>query len=95
MRSTALRPGRPIYSDWPACKRPALRSRLVNAQIKEIDRQIPELLTDLGCTLTDLVGIGVVTAMTLLAEVGDPARFRTRSTVRSLVRSSPGRGVIR
>ena len=51
----------------------------VNAQIKEIDRQIPELLTDLGCTLTDLVGIGVVTAMTLLAEVGDPARFRTEA----------------
>jgi transposase len=51
----------------------------INVQLKEIDHQIPNLLTELGCTLTELVGIGVVTAMTLLAEVGDPARFHTEA----------------
>ncbi|MBA2696703.1 MAG: IS110 family transposase [Actinobacteria bacterium] len=53
--------------------------RAINDQLKDIDRQIPELLTALGCTLTELVGVGVVTAMTLLTEVGDPTRFRTEA----------------
>lgn len=53
--------------------------RAINDQLKNIDRQIPELLTALGCTLTELVGVGVVTAMTLLTEVGDPTRFRTEA----------------
>jgi transposase len=47
----------------------------LTARIKDLDRQIPALLADLGCTLTDLYGVGVVTAMDLLAEVGDPRRF--------------------
>lgn len=51
----------------------------INHQLKDIDRQIPELLDALGCTLTDLVGVGVVTAMALLTEVGDPTRFRTEA----------------
>jgi transposase len=51
----------------------------INVQLKDIDRQIPDLLDALGCTLTELVGVGVVTAMTLLTEVGDPTRFRTEA----------------
>lgn len=51
----------------------------INAQLKEIDRQIPDLLDELGCTLPQIVGVGVVTAMTLLTEVGDPTRFATEA----------------
>ncbi|MGW0633772.1 transposase [Streptomyces sp. NPDC002758] len=32
-----------------------------------------------GCTLTEICGIGTVTAMELLVEVGDPCRFRTEA----------------
>lgn len=51
----------------------------INKQLKEIDQQVPQLLDTLGCTLTDIVGVGIVTAMTLLAEVGDPTRFHTEA----------------
>ncbi len=51
----------------------------ISARIKELDAQIPALLKTLGCTLTAVHGIGVVTAMTLLTEIGDPHRFRTEA----------------
>lgn len=51
----------------------------ITAQLKTIDRQIPQLLDEVGCTLTEIVGIGVVTAMTVLTEVGDPTRFATEA----------------
>lgn len=49
----------------------------IDAQIKDLDQQVPALLADLGCTLTQIHGIGVVTAMTLITEIGDPHRFTT------------------
>ncbi len=49
----------------------------ISARIKDLDAQIPALLKALGCTLTAIHGIGVVTAMTLLTEIGDPHRFST------------------
>lgn len=51
----------------------------LTARIKELDRQIPALLSDLGCTLTEIRGVGVVTAMDLLVEIGDPCRFTTEA----------------
>ena len=51
----------------------------IDGQIKDLDKQVPALLTDLGCTLTEMHGIGAVTAMTLITEVGDPHRFATES----------------
>jgi len=53
--------------------------RTLTARIKALDKQIPPLLRELGCTLTELHGVGVVTAMTLLVEIGDPTRFSTES----------------
>ncbi len=47
--------------------------------LKEIDAEIPALLSELDCTLTEIVGVGVVTAMTLLTEIGDPTRFTTEA----------------
>ncbi|PWR09015.1 hypothetical protein DKT68_13605 [Micromonospora acroterricola] len=52
---------------------------VLTKRIKEIDKQIPALLAELGCTLTGLHGVGVVTAMELLVEVGDPHRFATEA----------------
>src|SRR5665811_880076 len=49
----------------------------ISARIKALDAQIPALLKTLGCTLTTIHGVGVVTAMTLLTEIGDPHRFTT------------------
>ena len=51
----------------------------ITGQLRELDRQIPALLKDLGSTLTDITGVGVVTAMTLVTEVGDPNRFTTEA----------------
>ena len=51
----------------------------ITVRIKALDKHIPGVLTQLGCTLTAIPGIGVVTAMELLAEVGDPLRFTTEA----------------
>ena len=47
--------------------------------LKRLDAEVPALLSELGCTLTEIVGVGVVTAMTLLTEIGDPTRFETEA----------------
>jgi transposase len=51
----------------------------IDGQIKDLDKQVPALLTELGCTLTEIHGVGFVTAMTLITEIGDPHRFSTES----------------
>ncbi len=51
----------------------------ISARIKNLDAQIPALLKAMGSSLTAIHGIGVVTAMTLLTEVGDPHRFATEA----------------
>lgn len=51
----------------------------LTARIKHLDRQLPDLLAALGCTLNELCGVGVVTAMELHVEIGDPMRFRTEA----------------
>ncbi len=49
----------------------------LDLRIRRIDKQIPGLLAQLGCTLAEEVGIAAVSAMDLLAEIGDPSRFRS------------------
>lgn len=51
----------------------------LTARIKNLDRQIPAILAELGCTLPEICGIGAVTAMDLLSEIGDPQRFATEA----------------
>jgi transposase len=51
----------------------------LDTQIKDLEKRVPALLKDLGCTLTQIHGIGVVTAMALLTEIGDPHRFTRES----------------
>jgi transposase len=51
----------------------------LTTRIKELDKKIPALLERLGCTLTAIHGIGVVNAMDLLSEIGDPCRFTSEA----------------
>lgn len=46
------------------------------SRIAELEARLPALLERCGSTLTEEVGIGVVSAAELVAEVGDPTRFR-------------------
>jgi transposase len=46
-------------------------------RINHLERRLPELLARCGSSLTEEVGIGVVSAAELVAEVGDPTRFRS------------------
>lgn len=47
-----------------------------DARIKEVEDRLPDLLQRCGSTLTGEVGLGVVSAAELVAEIGDPTRFR-------------------
>ncbi len=46
-------------------------------RIDELEQRLPDLLRLCGSTLTDEVGLGLVSAAELVAQVGDPTRFRT------------------
>jgi transposase len=84
---TALTDGHPV----PAALAPADQLKLdrlatslldittLTKRIKELDQQIPPLLAKLGSTLADLHGVGAVTAMDLLVEIGDPGRFTSEA----------------
>ncbi|MGW4825718.1 IS110 family transposase [Streptomyces sp. NPDC004227] len=63
--------------------------RLLTSRIKALDKKIPPLLEQLGCTLTEICGIGPVTAMDLLVEVGDPCRFSTEAQFARWCGSAP------
>lgn len=63
--------------------------RLLTSRIKALDKRIPPLLEQLGCTLTQICGIGPVTAMDLLVEVGDPCRFATEAQFARWCGSAP------
>ena len=50
----------------------------VAARIKTLDARLEVLVAQLGSTLRDEVGIGVVCAAEILVRVGDPTGSRTR-----------------
>lgn len=80
-----------LQPDGPAPATPAARAQLalleelrndvvvLSDRIKTLDKRLGELVVACGSTLTQEVGIGVVAAAALLAEVGDPGRFRSES----------------
>jgi transposase len=102
VRPTPPRP-RPSASCWPTTAttsgRPRVRLdrlqaalddiRQLSARTKALDKRIPPLLDQLGCTLTEICGIGPVTAMDLLVEVGDPCRFTTEAQFARWCGSAP------
>lgn len=52
---------------------------VISERVKTLEKRLAELVRACGPTLTQEAGIGVVAAAALLAEVGDPARFRSES----------------
>ena len=48
-------------------------------QIKELDGQIGQLVEASGTTLTEIYGIGTLGAVEILAQVGDPTKYRTKA----------------
>ena len=48
-------------------------------QLKEVDKQLEEMYHMLGCTLTTIPGINIITAVKILAEIGDVNRFSNAS----------------
>jgi transposase len=55
------------------------QDRAARRQIRQLERDLDELLDQHGTTLRDEPGIGPIAAATLLAEVGDPFRFARES----------------
>ena len=53
--------------------------RELNRQIAELTSQISAPVAASGTTLTDIHGIGALTAADDLAEIGDPRRFATKA----------------
>lgn len=51
----------------------------LDRRIRGLDKQLAALVAASGSTLLEEPGIGVIGAATLLAEIGDPARFRSES----------------
>ncbi len=47
------------------------------ARIAGLEERLPDLLQECGSTLTEEVGIGLISASELITEVGDPTRFRS------------------
>src|SRR3954469_6667126 len=77
VRPAALAPADQLKLDRLATS--LLDITTLTKRIKELDQRIPALLAELGSTLTDLHGVGVVPAVDLLAEIGDPHRFTSEA----------------
>ena len=58
-------------------------------KIKAIDERISEAVTASGTRLTEIVGVGPVTAATILGEVGDVARFANADRFASYTGTAP------
>ncbi len=55
------------------------QDRAARRQVRQLERDIDQLLDEHGTTLRDEPGIGPIAAATLLVEVGDPFRFARES----------------
>jgi transposase len=55
------------------------QDRAARRQIRQLERDLDDLLDTHGTTLRDEAGIGPIAAATLLGEVGDPFRFARES----------------
>ena len=46
-----------------------------DSQLAEVDKMLEQMYKMLGCTLTTIPGVNVITAVKILAEIGDIKRF--------------------
>ena len=69
--------------------------RELNRQITDVTTEIASLVTAVNTTLTNIYGIGALTAAEILAETGDPAPVRDQRQIRDGQRHSPPPGQLR
>lgn len=67
----------------------AREERTLAATCGALERQITVLLRELGTTLPTLCGLGPIAAAEVLAEVGDPRRFRSADAFASYTGTAP------
>ena len=67
----------------------------IDKKIEAADEELQQLVTDRGCTLMGLHGIGPSSAARLLADVGNIRRFRDRDRFASCKRHSTHRRLLR
>jgi hypothetical protein len=68
---------------------PVAELRAIDRKIAPLDADITWMLDEHGTRLTDIVGIGRTGAATILAIVGDPARFRSVAAFASFAGTAP------
>lgn len=61
----------------------------LDRKLKVLDRQLTEAVAATGTTLTDITGVGVVTAATILGETGDVRRFPSKHHYASYTGTAP------
>ena len=54
-----------------------------DSQLAEVDKMLEQMYKMLGCTLTTIPGVNVITAVKILAEIGDIKRFSKHRLTRA------------
>ena len=52
-----------------------------DSQLAEVDKMLEKMYDMLGCTLTTIPGVNVITAVKILAEIGDINRFKNQAAL--------------
>lgn len=60
-----------------------------DSQLKEIDKQLEQMYHALGCTLTTIPGVNIITAVKILAEIGDIRRFPNKDKLAQFAGIAP------
>ena len=68
----------------PNCGHPHARDRIahirrLNRHIDQLGARIATAVSQSGTSLTDIYGIGALTAAEIITETGDPCRYRTKA----------------
>lgn len=58
-------------------------------QLKEIDEEIERMYNSMGCTLTTIPGVNVITAAKIVSEIGDVRRFSSASKLAQFAAIAP------
>lgn len=58
-------------------------------QLQEIDMEIEKMYNRMGCTLTTIPGVNIITAAKLVSEIGDVRRFPTASKLAQFAAIAP------
>lgn len=60
-----------------------------DTQLKEVDKQLEQMYHALGCTLTTIPGVNIITAVKILAEIGDIRRFPNKDKLAQFAGIAP------